>query len=231
MVFKFCIDPVYVCAISLMCRLYQPLCISLLQKNNSIFDRLFTNTLLHKNCSPFSFEFFFSSLLHICLLSHKFNLIKLYSQALEANADILCHCDEARVRCRLSATVGCRQTPLKSVHHEKKCSQGWSQNNKALRAHWTPCTCHEVKHLVDYALLSTAARQTVERSPICRSDCTFGDIRWQHLHFTLEESTSMPELGLWKDFDAMWTSNWHKKWGKFNNYPWIETGSIGVLKS
>lgn len=43
----FCIDPVYVCAISLMCRFDQPLCIFLLQTNNSIFDRLFTNNLLH----------------------------------------------------------------------------------------------------------------------------------------------------------------------------------------
>lgn len=42
-----------------MCRLYQPLCISLLQKNNSIFDRLFTNTLLHKSPLPLSFETYF----------------------------------------------------------------------------------------------------------------------------------------------------------------------------
>jgi len=39
-ILKLCIDPVFVCAIDLMCRLYQPFVFSLLQKNNSIFDRL-----------------------------------------------------------------------------------------------------------------------------------------------------------------------------------------------
>lgn len=66
-----------------MCRLYQPLCISLLQKNNSIFDILFTNILLHKSpLPPFPFRVFF-----LCVFGKPalpffslINLIKFYGR-------------------------------------------------------------------------------------------------------------------------------------------------------
>lgn len=139
-----------------MSRLYRPLCISILQKNNSIFDRFFTNILPCKSPLPLLLWnlYVFGKL---CLLSQILpDSIKLYSQVHEENSNnislvlrrretrLLCQSHNLTTTCHWKAVA----TDLFSQVTYRPCnwtrlSQEWPQNialSTYSHGHWTGCS-------------------------------------------------------------------------------------------